>query len=137
MAKQFTPQIEEMIAPHLGKLGMAEAIVDLGGNRLHATYSQFLLLASRGLMMRDSRHNISVLWYTDLGEINLIERNKSGKVSSWQKLMGGIAGSQPGNELQINRNNGAGFCTITSQADDSVKTAVYDFLMRQKPQPRT
>jgi hypothetical protein len=132
MAKQFTPQIEEMIAPHLGKLGLTLAIVDIGGNRSHVTYSQFFLLASRGIMMRDSRHNISVLWYADLGAINLIDRNKSGKVSSWQKLMGGISGSQQSYELQINRSNGAIFCSISSQADDRVKTAIYDFLMRQK-----
>jgi hypothetical protein len=135
-AKQFTPQIEEMIAPHLGKLGLALAIVDLSGNPSHATYSQFLLLASRGIMMRDSRHNISVLWYADLGEINLIDRQKGGKQSSWQKLMGGISGSQPDYELQINRSNGVNFCVISTQVDDSVKTVIYDFLTNQKAQAR-
>ena len=132
--KQFTPQIEEMVTPHLGKLGLALAIVDLGGNRSNATYSQFLLLASRGIMMRDSRHNISVLWYTDLGEINLFDRNKGGKQSSWQKFMGGISSGQPSYELQITRSNGVSFCSLSTQIDDSVKKVIYDFLLSQKPQ---
>jgi hypothetical protein len=137
VAKQFTPQIEEMIAPHLGKLGLAQAIIDISGNRSRpANYSHFFLLATRGIMMRDARNIISVLWYADLGEINLIDRNKGGKPSSWQKFMGGLSGSQPGYELQINRSNGVNFCAISSQVDDSVKTAIYDFLMNQKLQPK-
>lgn len=132
--KQFTPEIEEMVAPHLGKLGLAQAIVDLSGNRSRpATYAHFFLLASRGIMMRDARNNISVLWYADLGEINLIDRHKGGKTSTWQKLMGGASSGQPSYELQINRSNGANFCVISSQANDSVKQAIYEFLMRQKP----
>jgi len=129
-ARQFTHEIEEMVAPHLGKLGLALAIVDLGGNRARPNYSQFLLLASRGLMMRDARHNISVLWYADLGEINLVDRGKGGKQSAWQKFVGG--GGQGGNELQINRNNGMSFCVISNQAEESVKAGIYEHLMRQK-----
>jgi hypothetical protein len=134
-AKQFTREIEEMIAPHLGRLGMAQAIVDLSGKKsLASGLSQFLLLAARGMMMRDVRNVISVLWYTDMGAVNLIDRQRGGKQSSWQKIMGGISGSQPSYELQINRSNGASFCSISGQADDAVKTIIYNFLMSQKPQ---
>jgi hypothetical protein len=134
-AQHFTPQVEEMIAPHMGKLGLALAIVDLSGSRSNTGgFSHFFLLATRGIMMRDSRNIISVLWYTDLGEIKLIDGRRSGKPSAWQKLVEGISGSQPGTELQIYRSNGASFYSITGQVDDSVKTAIYNFLMRQKDQ---
>jgi hypothetical protein len=137
LAKNFTPQIEEMIAPHMGRLGLAQAIVDLSGNRSRpANYAQFLLLAARGIMMRDSRNNISVLWYADLGEIKLIDKHRQGKPSSWQKFVDGLSGSQPGYELQINRSNGANFCVISTQAEDSVKTVIYNFLLSQKPEPK-
>ena len=86
------------------------------------------------MMVRDSRNVISMVWYTDLGEIKLIDQRRDGKPSSWQKFMGGISGSQPGYELQIYRSNGVQFHTISGQVDDSVKTAIYDFLMRQKEQ---
>ena len=135
MVKEFTHEIQEMVAPHLGRLGLAMAIVDLSGSRgRSATFSHFFLLAARGIMMRDSRNIISVIWYTDLGEVSLIDRNKSGKMSSWQKLMGGASSGQPSYELHINRSNGANFCVISNQVDDRVKQAIYEFLMRQKPQ---
>ena len=134
-AQQFTPQVEEMIAPHLGKLGMAVAIVDLAGTGSHTgNYSQFLLLATRGIMVRDSRNIISVLWYTDLGEINLIDRRRGGKLSSWQKFVENISGGQSNYALEINRSNGINFCSISGQIEDSIKTVIYEFLMRQKPQ---
>jgi len=132
-AKQFTPQIEEMIAPHLGKLGMAQAIIDITGSRSYS-YSQFLVLASRGLMARDARHNISVLWYADLGEIKLIDPQKQSKPSGWQKFMGGLSGGPQGYVLQIDRGNGANFLSISSQLDDSVKMVIYNFLVQQKEQ---
>ena len=135
--RQFTPEIEEMVAPHLGKLGMAEAIVDISGKRSHTGgFPQFLLLASRGIMMRDVRNMISVLWYTDMGEVKLIAPHSQGKTSGWQKFMGGLSGAQPSGELQIYRSNGVLFQTIAGQVDDSVKTAIYNFLVRQKEQAR-
>jgi hypothetical protein len=133
-APKFTEDVEEIIERNLGKSGKALAIIDLSGSRNYADYSQFLLLSLRGLMLRDSRKIISVLWYADLGEINLIDRNKGGKQSAWQKLAGGISGGQPSNELQINRNNGALFYTIPSQVEASIKTVIYNFLVSQKQQ---
>ena len=128
-ADQFTQQIEESIAGKLGKLGVAQAIIDLGGGR---GYSQFLLLAARGLMMRDARGLTSLLWYTDLGETNLIDHRGSAKPGFWQKL----SGAPQGTELQIVRNNGVLFCSLSAQVDDRIKTVVYNFLIRQKEQSK-
>ncbi len=132
--KQFTSEIKEMVAPHMGKLGLAHGIVDISGRRSRTgDFPQFLLLASRGIMMRDSRNMISVLWYTDMGEIKLIDQRKQGKASGWQRFVGGLSGSSDC-VLQIDRSNGANFYTISNQVDDSVKTVIYEFLVRQKPQ---
>jgi curved DNA-binding protein CbpA len=133
-AEQFNFQVQEMVAPHLGRLGPALAIVDLAGGSHNGNYHQFLLLATRGIMMRDARGIISLIWYADLGEIKLIDRHKSGKVSSWQKLMGGISGSQSNSILEINRSDGANFYSISGQVEDSAKTAIYNFLVQQKAQ---
>jgi len=135
--KQFTPQIEEMVTPHLGKLGLSLAIVDLSGKRsITGGFSHFFLLASRGMMMRDHRNIISVLWYTDLGEIKLVDQRKSGKPSGWQKFIGGLSGGGAGYMLQIDRSNGANFYTMSGEVDDGVKSAIYNFLVSQKPQTR-
>ncbi len=134
---EFTSEIKEMIAPHMGKLGMSVAIVDLSGKRSNTGgFSHFFLLASRGIMMRDARNNIAVLWYTDLGEIKLIDQRKLSKPSRWQKFLEGLSGGAPGYMLQIDRSNGANFYTMSGETDDGVKSAIYDFLVTQKPQAR-
>lgn len=123
----FTPEAEGIISRYLGKLGTAFAIVDLGGN-----FNQFVLLAQLGIVVRDARNIVSLLWYKDLGDMNLIE--KHGKPSMWQNLVSGAAGSQTKIELEIGRNNGTLFYSISNQAEDSVKKAIYDFLLNAKLQ---
>jgi hypothetical protein len=133
---QFTPEAEEIISRHLGKLGAPLAIVDLGGACPHgASYSQFLLLASNGILARDPRQNISLLWYRDLGEVILIDRHKSAKSGFSHKFFGALAGDQPPKyELQIYRSNGKHFFSVIDPVDDQVKKVIYDFLLAHKPQ---
>jgi curved DNA-binding protein CbpA len=133
-AQEFTQEIEEMLSGHLGRIGVAVAIIDISGDRgARNDYSQFLLLATRGIMMRDVRGIISVLWSTDLGDVHLLEPRIIAKPSFWQRL----AGIQPSIELQIYRSTGTQFCSISSLVDDNVKTVVYNFLLQQKPQPQS
>jgi len=134
--RQFTPEIEEMVTPHMGKLGMAQAIVDLSGKPLRANYAQFLLLAARGMMLRDARHNISLLWYADMGEVRLTDPRKRTTPRGWRNYPARLSGAPQGYELQIGRSNGVLFTSISTQADDSVKTVIYEFLMHQKNQPQ-
>jgi hypothetical protein len=135
-ARHFTPEAEAIVARHLGKLGAAVAIVDLGGVRAYdGSFSQFLLLATRGILVRDARNMMSLLWHTDLGEINLVDRGGSAKPGPWQKLVKNIAG-QPKTELQVYRSNGVPFLTIANQVEDGVTTAIYEFLVRQKAQAK-
>jgi hypothetical protein len=132
-ASQFTPEAEAIVSRNLGKLGTALALIDLSGARSRTgNYAQFLLLADLGMMVRDARNIISLLWYKDLGEINLIDKQKSGKPGLWQSLVGGVAGSQAKYALEVNRSNGMLFCSISGQVDDSVKKVIYDFLLRKK-----
>ncbi len=130
VAQQFTTEIEEIVARHLGKTDTALAIVDLDGARSYASYSHFFLLASRGIMVRDARDLVSLLWYKDLGEVNLIDKRKSGKLGLSQILHG----SQHNYSLQINRSNGTHFFSMTNQVDDNVKIVIYKFLLQQKNQ---
>ncbi len=131
---QFTEEVEEIIGLHLSKTDMALAIVDLNGARSRATYSHFLLLTSRGIMVRDLRNVISLLWFRDLGEINLIDKQKKGKSGFLHSLFEGISSDQPNCELQIYRNDGTLFYSISRQVDDSVKKVIYDFLRCKKSQ---
>ena len=131
---QFTEQIKQMIADHLGRLGSALAIVDLAGARSHAGYSQFFLLAASGIMARDGRNIVSVLWYKDLGEITLIDKSKQGKPGLWQKLVEGNSGGRPESLLQIYRSNGTQFISIGPQVDERAKRIIYNFLLSKKDQ---
>jgi hypothetical protein len=128
---QFTEEIKQMIADHLGRLGSALAIVDLAGARSHAGYTQFFLLAASGIMARDGRNIVSVLWYKDLGEITLIDKCKQGL---WQKLVEGSSGDKPESSLQINRSNGTQFISIGPQVDERAKRIIYNFLLSKKDQ---
>jgi hypothetical protein len=135
VASQFTVEIEEIIARHLGKIDTALAIVDLSGARSYApTYSHFFLLAARGIMLRDARGIVSLLWYKDMGEVNLIDKRKNGKLSLSQRLLETISGPQHNYSLQIYRSDGTQFFSISDQVDDSVKKVIYNFLLRQKTQ---
>jgi hypothetical protein len=125
VAPDFTQEAQEIISRNLGKLGTAVALVDLGGS-----YAQFMLLAQLGMMVRDNRNLVSMLWYKDLGEISLTE--KQGKVGMWQSLVGGASGGHAKSVLEICRNNGTIFYSVSGQLDDSVKRVIYDFLLHQK-----
>jgi hypothetical protein len=126
-------EVEEIIARHLGKIDTALAIVDLGGARSYpASYSHFLLLATRGIMVRDARNIVSLLWYKDLGDIHLID--KQGKPGMWQSLVGGSSSGHSKYALEIYRNDGMLFHAISGQVEDSVKKIIYDFLLIRKSQ---
>jgi hypothetical protein len=82
--------------------------------------------------VRSNLNIVSLLWYTDLGEISLTDRRKNGKLNLRQKLADKITGPQPNYTLQIYRRNGTHFYSLAGQADDSVKKVIYNFLLRRK-----
>lgn len=134
VASQFTEEVEATIARYLGKSDTALAIVDLDGARSYgAGYAHFLLLASRGIMVRDTRNMVSLLWYKDMGAINLIER-RDVKLSLSQKLFEKVAGSQQSCVLQIGRGDGSPFFSLTDPVEENVVKTVYGFLVDRKAQ---
>lgn len=130
---QFPPHVERVIENHLGLGHKAMAIVDLSRPGSNAgNFSQFLLLDSHSVIVRNNLNIVSLIWYTDLGEISLTDRRKNGKLNLRQKLADKITGPQPNYTLQIHRRNGTLFYSLAGHADDSVKTVIYNFLLRMK-----
>ena len=134
VASQFDAEIKEMVAGHLGKQEKAVAIVDLSGNRSYPSYAQFLLIGGRGIMVRNARGLVSLLWYKDMGELRWIEGQSASKSGSWHKLLGNLSGGHGGCQLAIYRGDGALFLSLTDQAEDSVKRTLYNFFQDRKAQ---
>jgi hypothetical protein len=85
-------------------------------------------------MVRDARNIVSLLWYKDLGEVNLIDKRKNGKLGFSQRLFETISGSQHNYSLQIYRSDRSHYFSITNQVDDNVKIVIYNFLGQQNTQ---
>ncbi len=128
-APQFTEGIKELVTRQMGSRDTAVAIIDLNGN-----FSQFLMLGARGMIMRDGRNIVSLLWYKDLGEVSLIDKGESGKSGLWQKFSGTLAGGQSQCQLRIFRNDNFLFLSLPDKVDDIAKRVIYDFLLHQRLQ---
>jgi curved DNA-binding protein CbpA len=134
-AQDFTEPIKEMIAGHLGTSDTPIAIVDLSGSGARAgSYSQFLLLAGRGIMIRDARKVISLLWYKDFGEVKLSDSQTESKRGLWQEFSKQILGGRAKCQLQIFRGNGSHFLTLADETEDNAKRIIYQFLLSKKDQ---
>jgi hypothetical protein len=135
IAAQFNSEIKEMIAGHMGSQDKAMAIVDLGGSHARfASYAQFLLIGNRGIMVRNARNIVSLLWYKDLGELRWTEGQSGSKSGNWQKFIGNLSGGSGGCQLAIYRSDGALFLSLTDQVEDGVKRTLYNFFLGKKAQ---
>ena len=134
-APYFPPYVEQIVAAHLSPGQTALAIVDLSRTGPSAgDFAQFILFAGHAVLVRDSLKMASILWYTDLGEIKMIDQRRQGRLGVWHRLLERISGTQQKYALHIHRRNGASFYSLASQADDSVKKVIYNFLLRMKYQ---
>ncbi len=79
---------------------------------------------------------VSLLWYADLGEVDLLDWNERRRPSLWQRIVAKTWGIKHRYTLQINRLNGTHFYSIAGQAHDNVKKVIYNFLLQRKQQPR-
>jgi hypothetical protein len=129
-ASQFTDEVKEIIERHMAKSDTPLAIIDLNGGRTRANYSHFFLLTSRGVLVRDARNVMSLLWYKDMGELAYTEKGSTGKSNFWQQISGGGAKRS----LQIYRSDGNHFFSVPDAVDDNIKEVLYNFLSRQKLQ---
>jgi hypothetical protein len=136
-APDFPLYAERIIAEHNLHPDRALAIVDLSGAGSTAgSFAQYFLLTIHGIFVRDDRSIVSLLWYTDLGAIYLVDLRKHGKLGIWQSIVERISGTEQKYALEICRKNGEGFCSIVNEVDDSVKKVIYSFLVEMKPQSR-
>jgi hypothetical protein len=93
--------------------------------------SQFILLTGHRMYVRDQKGLLSVVWYSDLGSIRLVD-HKGEKQGTWQRIAEKIAGKTQTCSLQIDRLDLSRFHTFTDRPDDRVKKVVYNFLRQMK-----
>jgi hypothetical protein len=111
------------------------AFIDLShGLKYDGNPAQYVLLTSYRMIVRNALNIVAFLWFTDLGQVGFIDRLTHGKPRLWQTVVGAL-GLEPKYSLVIGRHNGSHFHTIASEADDRVKKVIYNFLLKQKPQP--
>ena len=84
------------------------------------------------MYIRDASGILSVIWYADLGEVNLTDLQAEKKPGAWQRIAESIAGKAQRYALQINRLDGSRFRVLTDRPDDRVKKVVYNFLRQMK-----
>jgi hypothetical protein len=129
---------EEIIVDLLYEKERVLGFVDLSGRGSRTgKLSQYILLTSDRTFVRDSLNIVSMIWHTDLGKINLVDLHRDGKPDVWQRIVEYISGTETRYSLEIFRSNGSHFYSITSQADDSVKKVIYNFLLQKKSKPRS
>lgn len=90
--------------------------------------AEFMLFTSYRIVVRDALKTVSMLWYTDLGQVRLEDTFKSGKIRWWRRLVGEIRGITEQYSLEIHRREGPLFYAFNKSADDSVKKVIYNFL---------
>jgi hypothetical protein len=123
----------DLIYDLIGSQGSALGFVDLSG-RSAPEFSQFLIVASHGLMCRDALQIVSLVSYADVGEVRLVDRRSGARTGWWQKMMWALADLGPMFALEILRRDGTAFCAIDNPTEDRVKTALYRFIEAKKRQ---
>ena len=128
-------RIVNLFAVYLQDTECAVAYVDLSMIGIRREIgSQYILLTDRRIIVRDAMGVVSLLWYSDLGEIRLLDRHEFRKPSIWERIVEKAWGIKHGYVLEINRQNGTHFISILGQAHDNVKKVVYNFLLQMKQQ---
>lgn len=135
VAPDFSPRAERIIAAHVREPDRALAMVDLSGPASPpGTLAQYILFTCHGLFVRDSLGILSLLWYSDLGEIRLVDKRRNGRLGLWPRFIERLSGTEQKYVLEIFRRDGTPFHSIASQLDDSLKEVIYKFLQQMKPQ---
>jgi hypothetical protein len=132
----FPPSVLNVVADHLQDRECAVAFVDLSVTGVRKEIgSHYILLTNERVIVRDAMHVVSLLWYTDLGEVLFVNRHEKGLSSLWERIVERVWGIKQRYLLQINRLNGTHFYSIAGKAHDNVKKVIYNFLLQMKQQP--
>jgi hypothetical protein len=130
---QIPARMTDLIFSLLGAYDSALALIDLGGRRAEGP-SEFLILATHGLLQRDALQIISLLSYADVGEVRLADRRSDGRAGWFQKLVWKLADAGPVYALEIYRRDGTLFCAIERAIEDRAKATLYRFLQDRRQQ---
>jgi hypothetical protein len=125
--------MEDMVLRHLARGETVLAVLNLKQTKsAPETLTQFMVLASNGILVRDNLNRISLLVYDHVGEIKFNDRRIDGKLPLMARLAEKISGIQQNFQLEIYRRDQTLFFTLAGQIDDSVKKVLYNFLLRKK-----
>lgn len=129
-APHFPARVREAIeAARVEKSDPLVGFIDLSA--ASPRISQFILLTKHRMFVRDDSEILSVIWYSDLGSIRLVDR-KGERQGAWHKIAEKLAGNTQRYSLQIDRLDLSRFQTLTDRPDDRVKKVVYNFLRQMK-----
>jgi hypothetical protein len=132
VAPDFSLLADRIIVAHVREPDRALAIVDLTGpGSPPGSLAQYILFTEYGIVVRDALNLVSLLWYSDLGEVRLDDKRRNGRLGLWQALLERVSRTEQKHALHIFRRNGTLFHTIASQVDDSVKKVIYNFLQQE------
>ena len=134
----FSPYANEIIlASRLENAEEVVAFVDVSGSASRgASRGEYILLTSYRIFVRDGLNLSSFLWFTDLGEVLFVDRNKHGKPRIWQWIVELFPDIEPRFSLQIYRRNRTLLYSLAG-TDDRVKKVIYNFLLQKKSQTRS
>jgi hypothetical protein len=131
VAPDLPPIVARIAKECLGPGVYPVAIVDLARNN---SFSSFFLLATHSAIVKDGLGITSLVWYEDLGNVEMLARfpgNTRGLLRRIREMI-----SPPGRRCVLNvyRRDSSRFCSLTNEVDDSVKAVLYRYLLRKKSQ---
>jgi hypothetical protein len=136
VAPDFPAKAFDAAYAHVHEPDRPLALVDLSrhGSAL-GDLSRYILFSLHGILVCETLRQISLLWYEDLGELRFVDQRKQGKLPLRHRFIEKISGTEQKYALEIYRRDGTLFYAIASQADDSVKKVIYNFLQQKRLQP--
>jgi hypothetical protein len=125
--------VNDLAAAHMHAREQPVAMVELSrpGSAGKAP-AEFLFLTSYRILVRNAVQAISMLWYTDLGELRFVDQYRHSKLGFLRRIAAELTGVQNRYSLEIYRRNGTLFFSMEGPADDSARKVVYNFLRQQK-----
>jgi DnaJ-like protein len=129
-------KMEDMALRHLPQGETVLAILNLRHTGEEGEIlNRFMILASNGIILKDTFSGFSLLRYDQLGEIKFNDRRVNGKLPLSARFHQWLSGIEENFELEIYRRDQTLFCApLAGQIDDSVQKVLYNFLLRKKYQ---
>lgn len=132
-APNFPHYVSEILTNRMHENEQALAFIEMSHRApLGGPPAEYVLLTSYRIFVRGSLRTITMLWYTDLGEIRLVDQLKYGKIGFGRRIVASLTGVQHQYSLEIHRRDGSLFYALKGVVDDSAKKVIYNFLRQMK-----